>query len=111
MAPGMSFANMGVVPTGQFYGNGDMGPGPSPMRMGAMGMPVDPMGGMGGIAGMNPMANIGGMGGIPGIPGMGGMGGMSMPGAMGIASPDLRRGMRPRGMSMGMGDDGFGGLH
>ncbi|EKM58264.1 uncharacterized protein PHACADRAFT_26782 [Phanerochaete carnosa HHB-10118-sp] len=87
MAPGMSFANMGVVPTGQFYGNGDMGPGPSPMRMGAMGMPVDPMGGMGGMAGMNPMANMGGMGGMPGMPGMGGMGDLAI--VVGT-TPDLR---------------------
>lgn len=108
MSLGMPFANMGTVPPGQFYGNGDMGPGPSPMRMGAMGMPVDPMSGM---SGMSPMANMGGMGGMSGMPGMGGMGGMGMPGAMGMASPELRRGMRPRGMSLGMSDDGFGGLH
>lgn len=114
MPANMPFANISAVPPGQFYGNGDIGPGPSPMRMSNMGMPVDPMGGMGGMGGMNPMAGLGGMGGLPGMPGMGGMGGMAgmgMPGSMGMASPDLRRGMRPRGMSIGMGDDGFGGLH
>ena len=56
--PGMSMHNMSPVSPAQFYGNGDMG-GPSPMRMGNMGVPMDPM--MGGLAGMNPMSNMGGM--------------------------------------------------
>lgn len=108
--PGMPFNNMPPVPPAQFYGNGDMG-GPSPMRMGSMGVPMDPMGsmsagmaaGMGNMAmGMGPMGNMGAMG-VPM--------GMGMGGGMGMGSPDPRRGAMRRGMSMGMGDDGFGGLH
>jgi hypothetical protein len=105
--PGMSFNNMPAVPAAQFYGNGDMG-GPSPMRMGSMGVSMDPM--MGGMGGMGSMGSMGGMGSLPGM-GMGGMGSMPMGGGLGMPSPDMRRSMRPRGMSMGMGDDGFGGLH
>ena len=107
MPPEMAFSNMPPVPPPQFYGNGDMG-GPSPMRMAGMGAQMDQM--MGGMGGMGPMGNMNGMGGMPGM-GMGHMGGMPMGGGMGMPSPELRRGMRPRGMSMGMGDDGFGGMH
>lgn len=117
MTPNMPFSNMPPVPAAQFYGNGDMG-GPPQIRMSGMSMPIDQMGGMGGgmpggmggMGGMGPMANMGGMGGMPGMPGMGGMGGMGMPGAMGMPSPEMRRGMERR-MSMGMGNDGFGGMH
>ena len=95
--PGMPFNNMAPVPAAQFYGNGDMG-GPSPMRMGNMSVHIDPMNAMGG-----------------GIPGMGGMpmGNMAMAGlgGMTLGSPNIQRGAMRRGMSMGMGDDGFGGMH
>jgi len=78
---GIPLASMQAVSPAQFYGNGGGDPG--------MQSPMR-MGGMG-----MQVDQMGGMG-------MGGMGGM------GMASPDVRRRMT-RGM--GMGDDGFGGMH